>query len=111
VSLNVNRLYAISESTAEAVLPALTDELRSLARASNWPDYIIDEFYVDYADGYIEAVYPAEHEGEIDSLEYGEPGTLPNAVLRPFILRSPSTIRQALEHIAAGELFLELGVL
>ena len=104
-------LVDIAEETSDILSNPLTDELRSMASAANWPDYIVQSLTVE-ADGKGELVinYPESLTLEIENLEYGDINSLPNAVLRPFIYRSHPEISKAIEQYAVGELMETLGV-
>lgn len=83
-----------------------------MAHTSGWPENIVSSLTVDYNsdEGTLDIDYPEEYADEIDSLEYGEPSAIPNAVFRPFIIRAPQTVIDVLRTQSLGSLFVELGV-
>lgn len=106
MSLKTNSIDYIAEDAADILSDPLTLELRSMAHASEWPSSIISQMSIEYEDGALVVQYPEE----ADDLEYGDINSLPNAVIRPFILRAPSTIQKVIEREALGALFVEMGV-
>lgn len=93
-------------------MPPLTNLLHSLAAASGWPEDIVTELSLTISDDYeITVDYPEELATEIEDLEYGVFGGIPNAVIRPFISRSPSYIKGVLEEITVSRMMKDMGIL
>lgn len=108
---NASNIEYIAEDVADILSTPLTLELRLMARSSGWPSHIIADLEVSYSDGDLEVQYPEEISEEVGNLEYGDINSLPNAVIRPFILRSPHIVSKVIEQKALGALFVEAGVL
>ena len=105
-------LDVISRSAVKELLPTLTDQLRTLAKTSQWPGRVINNLSVESTDDFTLYVdYPEEMSTEVEDLEYGSPGQIPNAVIRPFILRSEPTIAKVLEKKTVTDLFTGMGIM
>ena len=105
---NINTL---SKKAIDSLLEPLTIQLRSLAESSGWPANIINSISVIADEDYnLHVDKPDELKEEIDDLEYGAEFGLPNAVIRPFLLRASATLESALEDIVLGDLFEEVGI-
>jgi hypothetical protein len=89
-------LIYVANDAASAAIPSLENLLYTLAQDSNWPEYIIKSLSVQYDGESLILTYPPELAEEIDNLEYGTLNTLPNAVIRPFLARSPAIIEEVL---------------
>jgi hypothetical protein len=94
----------VSADAAYSLIPLLTAQLKSMASASMWPQEVIDALYVDYQDGGLLVEYPDSIASQVDDLEYGSTTTLPNAVVRPFILRSGDIIKKVVGAQAIDEI-------
>jgi len=112
VLLKNDNLEHLSDSAAKELIEPLTKLLHSLAEKSGWPEEIIVNLSVEINENFELFVnYPDSMRQEIEDLEYGAFQGLPNAVIRPFIYRAPSIIKQTLESQIIPELFYSLGVM
>jgi len=108
-SANINQ---IASELSDDLIPILTEELRSMGRASHWPVDLIEALTVDVDDNYgISVDYPDELAEKIEDEEYGAPGKIPNAVIRPFILRAPKTVTKYLSNAVVNDIFPALGII
>lgn len=102
-----NALVTTLESNLTAGLSEeLTNDIRSFAKKSGWPDNVASKLTVEYADDTLVISYPDSLESKISELEYGTAGTPPRAVFRPFEVRMRDVITKASSQIAL-ELFME----
>lgn len=110
--LKNDNLEHLSDSAAKELIEPLTNLLHSLAEKSGWPEDIILSLSVELNEDFeIFVNYPDSMRQEIEDLEYGAFQGLPNAVIRPFIYRAPSIIKQILEEQIIPELFYSLGIM
>jgi len=101
-----------SKIAANKLVPSLTSLLHSLAQASEWPIEIINLLSVSVDDSYnVHVDYPQEAAEEIENLEYGTFGGIPNAVIRPFVSRAQSSLKPVLEEITVGKMMRDMGIL
>ena len=101
---------ALLDEAADALIPQLTQQLRALAMSSGWPANLINKLNVDLDGGKLVVNYPEEFAVQIENLEYGNTGQLPNAAIRPFILRTSQSLKPVLDNLVVGSLIDELGV-
>lgn len=101
-----------SEIAASQLVMPLTNLLRALAASSGWPIEVIQELHIAVSDDHVVSVdYPEELANVIEDLEYGVFGGIPNAVIRPFISRTPAYIQDILEKIAVSRMMKDMGIL
>ena len=63
-------LDVISRSAVKELLPTLTDQLRTLAKTSQWPGRVINNLSVESTDDFTLYVdYPEEMSTEVEDLE------------------------------------------
>jgi hypothetical protein len=101
---------ALLDEAADALIPQLTKQLRDFAFTSGWPSRLVSKLNVELSGGNLIVVYPDEYASEIENLEYGNAAQLPNAAIRPFILRTSKTLKTVLDNMVVGSLIEEVGV-
>jgi hypothetical protein len=107
-----DNLNALVASEADDLLVLLTEYIRTIAYKSGWPANYISNMKVSMTDDSTIYVDPnPDMQDDIDDLEYGNLNALPNAAIRPFILRAPDVIEQFIEEKILPKLLVELGVL
>lgn len=106
-----NNLETLAEYAADNLTDSLTTSLRSLSHINGWPSHLIAAMSVDYEDGDLVIHYSEELKEQIENLEYGDINSLPNAVIRPFILRMAPVIGGFMEREVLGAIMIEEGVL
>jgi hypothetical protein len=112
MALKSDNLNAIAADAGDELLVLLTEYLRTIAYRSGWPANYINGMKVSMTDDFTIYVDPnPDLQEDIDDLEYGNLNALPNAAIRPFILRASDVIEQLIEEKALPRLFAELGVL
>lgn len=110
--ISESKIDAISNAAVKELLPTLTDQLRNLASASSWPQNVINNISVESTEDFTLYVYcPEEMVTEVENLEYGTPGQIPNAVIRPFFLRAEPTVAAVLSEKTINNLFPEMGIM
>lgn len=110
--ISASSIEAISRKAVEALLPTLTEQLRLLASTSQWPKNIVESLSVECdRDFNLFVHYPEELTTTVEDLEYGGPGQMPNAVIRPFISRSEGPIAKVLSEKTINNLFPEMGIM
>ena len=110
--LKSDSLEQLSEKASTELIAPLTELLHSLASTSGWSPSIVSALKVNINEKHELFVdYPDALKEEIEDLEYGAFGKLPNAVIRPFILRAPDIISNILETHIVSELFYSMGVI
>jgi hypothetical protein len=98
-------IAALSEELAEYLKPKLEELFISLASASGWPqDIIIQVAVVVKPDLTLTLEYPPTIKDRVENLEYGAVGEMPNAVIRPFMLRAPKHVEAAIKDKALASL-------
>lgn len=108
-SVNIDSL---SSQTASELVAPLTNQLRNIAFASGWPVELIQALTVEIDDTHTLYVnYPDEAKEAVENMEYGDINGLPNAVIRPFILRAPALVEETLRKSALQDLFIGVGIL
>jgi hypothetical protein len=86
--------------------------LHGLADASGWPKELVSQLSEALSPDYEVFVdYPAAVAVEIEDLEYGTSGSLPNAVIRPFKSRAHLVIEPVLERRTLTDIFRGLGII
>jgi len=104
-------LEQYAKELAAELTPRLTTDLHIIAHQSGWPEDLIKVLKVDLSPTLqLEVTYPEENKTEVEDMEYGTPSQLPNAAIRPFILRAPKIIENFLETRTLPEMFVKLGV-
>ena len=104
-------LEQYAKDLAAELTPLLTTDLHIIAAQSGWPQTLVKVLKVDLSPTLqLEVTYPEENKSEVEDMEYGTPSQLPNAAIRPFILRAPKIIEKFLEERTLPEMFKELGV-
>ena len=110
--ISASSIEAISRKAVEALLPPLTEQLRLLASTSQWPKNIVESLSVECdRDFNLFVHYPEDLTTTVEDLEYGGPGQMPNAVIRPFISRSEGPIAKVLSEKTINNLFPEMGIM
>jgi hypothetical protein len=105
VSSRTANVDALSEELSSYLKPKLEELFINLATTSGWPSDIISEVSVVVGqDMTLSLDYPPALKSKIDDLEYGAIGEIPNAVIRPFMLRAPKYIEEAIKEKAMGPL-------
>ena len=59
-----------------------------MALESGWPSRIISQLEVRTSGDEMYVYYPDDIKEDVENLEYGDINSLPNAVIRPFLLRA-----------------------
>ena len=91
-------IASLSNELAEYIKPKLDGLFVSLAAASGWPQDIINSVEVVVSpDSSLTLEYPPTMKDRIENLEYGAVGEIPNAVIRPFMLRAPKLVEEAIK--------------
>jgi len=98
------------DEAAAALIPQLTQQLHAIATLAGWPRNLIAALKVDLVGGSLIVDYPEELAAEIEDLEYGNEGAIPNAVIRPFISRSSKSISDVMDNVVAKSFIDEIGV-
>jgi hypothetical protein len=112
VQISASSIDSISRKAVDELLPPLTEQLRLLASTSQWPKHIVDSISVECdRDFNLVVHYPEELTTEVEDLEYGGPGQMPNAAIRPFISRSEGVIATVLAEKTINDLFPEMGIM
>lgn len=103
-SKNAN-IAALSDELAEYLKPKLEELFISLASASGWPQDILNQVEVVISpDLTLTLEYPPSIKDKVEDLEYGAIGEIPNAVIRPFMLRAPKIVEEAIKDKALATL-------
>jgi hypothetical protein len=101
-----NNIDTLSREFSEHLKPKLEGLLFNLASASGWPSDVTDSIKINIdSDLNLSLDYPPEIKNKIEDLEYGAVGEIPNAVIRPFLLRAPRVIEQTIQEKALSKLF------
>jgi hypothetical protein len=112
VSLKSADVTQASNKASIELIPQLTVLLHSLADSSGWPKELVSQLSVSLSPDYEVFVdYPAEVAMEIEDLEYGTSGSLPNAVIRPFKARAHIIVEPVLEKRTLTDIFKGLGII
>lgn len=112
MSLKSADITQAANKAAVELIPKLTILLNSLADSSGWPKGLTSKMSIEVgADYEVYVSYPSEYATEIEDLEYGTSGGIPNAVIRPFKARAHNLIEPVLEKIALTNLFKGLGII
>ena len=107
LSLSDNKKGFASDIAVEQA-PLLTKQLRSRARAAQWPTDVINSLEVTTNEGAISISYPEDLKTKIEDLEYGGMASMPNPVLRPFSTLAAEYLASVLKNRVAED-FLENG--
>ena len=98
-------LDALSEELSQYLKPKLEQLFINLASASGWPSDVINSIEVVIGpNSTLSLDYPDAMKNKIEDLEYGAIGEIPNAVIRPFMLRAPSYVETAFKEKALAQL-------
>lgn len=100
-----NEVDSAVSDAAFYLVPVLTDELQSLAIASNWPARVIKQITVSFDGASLYIDYPDDIAQEIQDLEYGKTGQVPNSVLRSFVYKIQPLIKEFYKDHVASNLF------
>jgi hypothetical protein len=87
------QLLSLAADTADSLIEPLTQQLRQLADASDWPAEVIAQLSVDWDGTNLSVSYPPEIADQVNDLEYGTNSDKPNSVIRAFIYRSVPIIK------------------
>ena len=82
-----NFLSAIHQSSHEAS-QVMSSQLRSEARASGWPEHVVQNMHVKYNNGKFTNHVHDSHASEAADLEYGTTTQRPTAAIRRFSNRT-----------------------
>jgi len=96
MQLNDRDLQFVVTDAAHFLKPMLQENLQELAETAGWPENVVKSLSIDFDGNSLSVKYPDEMSEEIDDLEYGKTFGLPNSVIRPFIYRSDSYIKEVL---------------
>ena len=98
-------LDSLSEELSQYLKPKLEQLFINLASASGWPSDVINSIEVVIGpNSTLSLDYPDAMKNKIEDLEYGAIGEIPNAVIRPFMLRAPSYVETAFKEKALAQL-------
>lgn len=97
----------LTKSLSLILATDLTPKLRQMALESGWPSYIISQLEVRLEGEEMYIYYPDEIKEAVENLEYGDINSLPNAVLRPFMLRAGQVSSSPSNKILIEELLFE----
>lgn len=86
----------LASDAAYLLTPILEYNLRIAADAGGWPDDIIKQLTVEYDNGNLSIGYPDNLTQQVQDLEYGKEGAPPKPVLRNFIYRTDSYVKEIL---------------
>lgn len=100
-----SNLDAVVSDAAYYLIPQLTSELKDMAKASGWPKTAIDSLSVGFDGSLLSVEYPTAMSKMIEDLEYGNGSDLPNSVIRSFVYRSGSTLKDVLANRSVNTLF------
>lgn len=76
-----------------------------MAYDAGWPQNIVESLTLAYSAGNIVIEYPESVAPVLEDLEYGNSGTPPNAVLRPFTLRYESEAAKFISELIGEDVF------
>ena len=79
-------LNRIVRKAEEQATEAYTEKLRSHALTYGWPQNLVSQMRMDYANGYHSIKYPQTIEEQILTLEYGTQNVPPMPAMRTFML-------------------------
>lgn len=103
--LKNDNVIALAESFGQSMAARLTPTLRKMAYDSGWPANLIAALQVKVGEsGDLFVDYPDYLKDKIEDEEYGTPGQIPNAVIRPFMARCGSIITQGMDASIVDEL-------
>jgi len=98
-------ISSTAESIGVALAIRLTPSLRKMAVDSGWPTDLVSALSLKVDDNnnlYVD--YPENLAQRIEDEEYGSFQTMPNAVIRPFIMRSSAAIAEEIDQSALDKL-------
>jgi len=112
MSQNPSNISKLAQDIGQSLSEELTVQLRFLGVTSGWPMSVLGGMRVSVDNqGSLNIVYPESLAEEIENLEYGTLNTLPNAVIRPFMLRAGDTIASTIESMALVPLLEDAGII
>ena len=106
--LESDEIDHICQETADSLIAPLTEQLRMMAFYSGWPANLIQQLNVEVAEDY--TLYITGIDENVEDMEYGTLNTLPNAAIRPFMIRAHFMINKVLEDELVPKLLDTLGV-
>lgn len=102
-------INTLADRVSASLLGPLTEDLRQIATDSGWPESLISVLNVEVDLSYnLKVVYPESFKNDIEDLEYGVEFGVPNAVIRPFILRVGSTIQESIKSSVLEQMLAEV---
>lgn len=99
-----SNLDAVVSDAAFYLIPELTSDLKAAAKASGWPDNVVNALSVSFDGENLAVDYPKEISTAVDDLEYGTGQNAPNSVIRSFIYRSGDTLKSVLANRSVSNL-------
>lgn len=100
---------AVSDAAFKA-FPELIKLLQTTARAAGWPENITQSLRIEIKSGNLCVTWPRKLASQVNDLEYGTPGHLPNPAIRPFINRSEAIVGNILSKNTVDDLVMMEGV-
>lgn len=88
------QLLSLAADTANSLIQPLTQQLRQLADASDWPSEVVSQLSVEWDGTNLSVSYPPDIAEQVNDLEYGTNSDKPNSVIRSFIYRSIPTVKE-----------------
>jgi hypothetical protein len=98
------QLLSLAADTANSLIDPLTQQLRQLADASDWPAEVVSQLSVEWDGTSISVAYPPEIAEKVNDLEYGTNSDKPNSVIRSFIYRSVPIVKNVFAHKTVKDL-------
>jgi hypothetical protein len=98
----------ICQETANSLVGPLTEQLRMMAFSSGWPANLIKQISVKVAEDF--TLYVDGIDEDVEDVEYGSLNSLPNAAIRPFMLRAHFFINKEFEDVLVPKLLEQLGM-
>jgi hypothetical protein len=100
---------AVKDAAFKA-FPELLKLLQTTARSAGWPERVTQSLRIEIKNGNLCVTWPRRLSKQVDDLEYGKPGQLPNPAIRPFINRSESIVGNILSKNTVDDLVMLEGV-
>jgi hypothetical protein len=94
----------LGQDIAYYAIPSLNKLLKSTALSAGWPKNLVDNLTVAFDGKALYVNYPEQYAQQVEDLEYGAVGSLPNPAIRPFINRSDSVLKTVFQ----GKIFDDL---
>lgn len=92
----MSKINDIASDAAFALIDRLTADLKATASAADWPDYIVNSLAVQWDGNSLFVAYPPSLAKEIEDLEYGNFSDKPNSVIRAFLYRCSTAVKEVL---------------